>query len=159
MPFDKASKAEIADLVRRATQGNEAFMNGKMDEWLALTPHSSDFSLMSPFGGWSTNGFNATPERLASMSRYFASAKTELEVVATHATADMVVLAVVERQYGVVGDLPAQDWSLRVTLVYQRGGNGWELVHRHADPLVKAITLDQIATLADPVTAEVAGQA
>jgi ketosteroid isomerase-like protein len=159
MPFDKPSTAEIADLVRRATQGNEAFMNGKMDQWLALTPHSSDFSLMSPFGGWSTNGFDKSPERLAAMSRYFASAKTELEVVSTHATADMVVLAVVERQYGVVGDLPAQDWSLRVTLVYQRNGKEWELAHRHADPLVKAITLDQIGALAGPTAADVASRA
>ncbi len=156
MPFNKPSAAEIADLVRRATQGNDAFMNGKMDQWLALTPHSPDYSLMSPFGGWSTNGFNASPERLAAMSRHFASAKTELELVATHATADMVVLAVVERQYGVVGDLPAQDWSLRVTLVYQRRGKDWHLVHRHADPLVKSIALDEIATLAGAPAGELA---
>jgi ketosteroid isomerase-like protein len=158
MPFYKASAVEIANLVRRATQGNDAFMNGKMEDWLAVTPLSPNFSIMSPFGGWTTNGFDASPERLASMSRYFASAKTELEVVSTHASADMVVLAVVERQHGVVGGLPAQDWSLRVTLVYQRCGKDWELVHRHADPLVKAITLDQIAALAGPVAAELASQ-
>ncbi len=159
MPFDKASAAEIANLVRRATQANDAFMNGKMDNWLAVTPLSPDFSIMSPFGGWTTDGFDAPPERLAAMSRYFASAKTELEVVSTHAGSDMVVLAVVERQYGVVGDLPAQDWSLRVTLVYQRCGEDWELVHRHADPLVKAVTLDQIAALAGPVAGDVTARA
>jgi ketosteroid isomerase-like protein len=148
MAPEAASSAVIADLVRRATEGNDAFMNGDMNRWLSLTPHSPDFSLISPFGGWTAVGFDASPERLASMARYFTSATTSLEVIATHGTADMVVLAVVERQHGVVGGLPPQDWSLRVTLVYRRDGDDWMLVHRHADPLVKGISLDQLSIIA-----------
>ena len=37
---------------------------------------------------------------------------------------DLAVLAVVERQQGEVGDLPEQDWSLRVTLAFRREGRG-----------------------------------
>src|ERR1051325_7460383 len=43
---------------------------------------------------------------------------------------------------------PSQDWSLRVTEVYRRDAAGWELVHRHADPLVHRITIDQASVLA-----------
>jgi ketosteroid isomerase-like protein len=60
----------------------------------------------------------------------------------------MVVLAVIERQHGQVGGLPEQDWSLRVTLVYRRDESEWRLVHRHADPLVHGISLEQLAALA-----------
>jgi ketosteroid isomerase-like protein len=148
MPPENTSSTVIADLVRRAADGNDAFMNGDMDRWLALTPHAADFSLISPFGGWTAAGFDASPERLAAMARNFTSATTGLEVIATYCTADMVVLAVVERQHGVVGGLPTQDWSLRVTLVYRRDGKDWLLVHRHADPLVDGITLDQLAIIA-----------
>jgi ketosteroid isomerase-like protein len=148
MPHENASSAVIADLVRRATDGNDAFMNGDMNRWLVLTPHAPDFSLISPFGGWTAAGFDASPERLAAMASYFTSATTSLEVIATYATADMVVLAVVERQQGVVGGLPPQDWSLRVTLVYRRDGDDWMLVHRHADPLVKGISLEQLSIIA-----------
>jgi ketosteroid isomerase-like protein len=148
------SSADIAELIRRTAEANDAFMNGDMDGWLALTPHAPDFSLVSPFGAWTAGGFDASPERLAAMANYFTSATTSLEVIATHASADMIVLAVVERQHGVVGGLPPQEWSLRVTLVYRREGSEWVLVHRHADPLVQRITLDQLSVI---VRGEVAG--
>jgi ketosteroid isomerase-like protein len=54
----------------------------------------------------------------------------------------------IEHQRGVVGDLPEQDWSLRVTWVFRRTESGWELAHRHADPLVHSITVEQLSTLA-----------
>ena len=58
------------------------------------------------------------------------------------------MLVVIERQHGAVGGLADQDWSLRVTQVYRRSGAGWELVHRHADPLVRPIGIDRAAALA-----------
>jgi ketosteroid isomerase-like protein len=71
-----------------------------------------------------------------------------LEVVQTYASGDMAVLVVIERQRAVVGGLPEQDWSLRVTLVFRREEAGWQLVHRHADPLVHSISLEQAAAIA-----------
>ena len=71
-----------------------------------------------------------------------------MEVVATYASGDLVVLVVVERQHGEVGELPPQDWSLRVTMVFRRQGSDWLQVHRHADPLVHEIGQDQLAVLA-----------
>ena len=60
----------------------------------------------------------------------------------------MVVLAVIERPHVEVGGLAAQDWALRVTLVYRREGDEWRLAHRHADPLAKGVSLEQAAALA-----------
>lgn len=48
-----------------------------------------------------------------------------------------------------VGVLPAQDWALRVTLVYRREGVEWRLAQRHADPLgASPINLTESAALA-----------
>jgi hypothetical protein len=45
-------------------------------------------------------------------------------------------------------ELPDQDWSLRVTLVFRRKGSKWRQVHRHADPPVHGISLEHAAAIA-----------
>jgi ketosteroid isomerase-like protein len=52
------------------------------------------------------------------------------------------------RMRAIVGGLPEQDWALRVTQVYRRDPSGWRLVHRHADPLLRSLGLEQAAALA-----------
>lgn len=142
------TEKDMTDLVARAAEANAAFMNGDMGRYMALIKHAPDFTLMAPFGGTPSRGFEPTPERLAAMARFFKSGTTDLEVVQTYASGEMAVLALIERQRAEVGGLPEQDWSLRVTLVFRRVGADWQLLHRHADPLTHDISLTQAAELA-----------
>jgi ketosteroid isomerase-like protein len=139
---------EVAQLVRRAAEKNAAFMRGDMDRWLGLAHIAPDFTLMQPFGGPASHGFDASPERLAQLARFFKNGETSLEVAQTYASDRLVVLVMIERQQAEVGGLPNQNWSLRVTEVYRNNGAEWQLVHRHADPLVHRLALQQAATLA-----------
>lgn len=138
----------IADLIRRSAQSNAALMRGDLDAYRASVAYTDDFTLMSPFGGTPSRGADYTPERMAAMARFFRNGTFEQEVVETYASRDLVVLALVEKQNVEVGGLPAQDWPLRVTLVYRRVDNAWLLAHRHADPLVTGISLATAAALA-----------
>lgn len=148
MSSQTSSQTAALQLVARAEEKNAAFMNGRMERWFELARISADFTLMQPFGGPASQGFKGTPERLAEMSRYFRRATTSLEVAQVHASAEQIVLVMIERQHAEVGGLPAQDWSLRVTEVYRRAGEHWDMVHRHADPLVHPITLEQASVIA-----------
>lgn len=139
---------EVADLIERSLEANAALMRGDIERYLATVALTDDFTLMSPFGGPPTHGADYTPERLEAMGRFFRNGTLEQEVVQAYGSPDMVVLAIIERAHVEVGGLPAQDWSLRVTLVYRRDGSDWRLAHRHADPLVAGITLEQSAALA-----------
>ena len=51
------------------------------------------------------------------------------------------MMAMIERQHGRVEERPNEDLSLRVIHVYRRMGYDWQLVHRHADPLVDPMSL------------------
>jgi ketosteroid isomerase-like protein len=139
---------ELAELIRRTAEAASAFMRGDMSRYVALTPHADDYTLMAPFGGEPTRGFDISSERMAQLERYFRAGESELELIQSYASGDIVVLVMIERQHGEVGGLPDQNWSLRVTLVFRREGSEWRLVHRHADPLVKSISLQQAAAIA-----------
>ena len=143
-----AAAEPVAQLVARAAEKNAAFMRGDLQRWSELVRIAADFTLMQPFGGPASRGFDMSPARMAEMARYFHNGKTDLELVQTYACGDIVVLVMIERQTAQVGGLPEQDWSLRVTEVYRKAGPDWELVHRHADPLVRRVMLEQAAALA-----------
>ena len=140
---------DVAALVRTTEEANQALVRGDIDTYVKLTRHAKDYTLMNPFGGAPTRGFDDTPERRAGMKKFFQGGTLKQEVVSTFASDDLVVLVTIERVRGQVGGVPDQDWSLRVTQVFRRAGEGWELVHRHADPLgAKRITVEEAAALA-----------
>jgi ketosteroid isomerase-like protein len=102
---------------------------------------------MNPFGGEPTR-YDDRSESLLKVADYFKAGEARLEVAETYASGDLVVLVMIERQHGEVGGLRNQEWPLRVTQVYRREANQWQLVHRHADPLSHPISLEQAAALA-----------
>ena len=142
------SPADAAKFVEGTyATANAALLRGDSKTWNELAPLGRDFVLFSPFGGTPSRYADYTPERIERMGRFFRNGQFEQEVVQTFVTDDMIVLATIERANVEVGGLPAQDWALRVTLVYRLEGGEWRLAHRHADPLGHAITLEQSAAL------------
>jgi ketosteroid isomerase-like protein len=139
---------DIANLKHLTAEANAALIQGDIDGYLRLIKHSNDYTLMAPFGGPTTRGFDTSSEHRSAMARFFKSGTLYQEVVATYNSGDLVVLVTIERVRAEVGGLPEQDWSLRVTQVFRRDGTEWRLVHRHADPLVNEISLEQAAALA-----------
>jgi len=147
-PGGSVTDEAVADLICRSAEANAALMRGNVDGYRALIPHTDDYTLMSPFGGTPTRGSDMTDERWQAVGRFFKSGTFAHEVVQSYGSADMVVLAIIERCHVEAGGLPAQEWPLRVTLVYRREGSDWRLAHRHADPLVKGVSLERAAALA-----------
>jgi ketosteroid isomerase-like protein len=137
----------VARVIQLSNDSNAALMRGDVDTYRTLLTIASDFTLMSPFGGAPSRGSDYTSETWKKMGRFFKNGTFKQEVVQSYASADMVILALIERAHVEVGGLPAQDWALRVTLVYRREGAEWHLVHRHADPLANGISLQQAAAL------------
>ncbi len=142
------TESDIADLVANVEEAADALMAGDVDRYLAFIHHAEDYTLLNPAGGPARRGFDESPESRRAMAQMFQSGSAKLELIETYASGDLVVLVTLERNHGVVGGLPEQDWSLRVSLVFRRTQSGWELAHRHADPLVHPITAEQLSALA-----------
>jgi ketosteroid isomerase-like protein len=142
------SDAVLADIICRTEEQAAAFMAGDMTRWASLIHFDDDFTLMQPFGGPASHGFDDSPEHLAELASFFRNGGGTLEVEKTYVSGDLIVLVMIEHQHGEVGGLPDQRWPLRVTQVYRRHGVEWRLAYRHADPLVHKISLEQAAALA-----------
>jgi ketosteroid isomerase-like protein len=142
------SDHEVAGLIQRSADSNAALMRGDIERYLSLITLTTDFTLMSPFGGQPTHAAQLSPERMQDLGRFFRNGTFQQEVVQSYASADLVVLVTIERAHVEVGGLPAQQWALRVTLVYRREAGAWRLAHRHADPLATGISLERAAALA-----------
>ena len=140
--------SDLAELVDRMDEAAGAYIRGDLAHYVSLFDHADDYTLMPPYGGETAHGFTYTEEGAAETRRFFASGEATLELEQSYASGDLAVLVAVERQHGEVGGLPDQDWSLRVTLVFRLAGDRWQLVHRHADPLVRRIPFENFAQLA-----------
>lgn len=145
----EAARADdvVAKLLAHTQQSNAALMCGDVATYRQMIAITDDFVLMSPFGGAPSKAPEYTPDKWERMGRFFRNGTHRQEVVQTYGSQDMVVLALIERDSVEVGGLPAQEWALRVTLVYRRVGSEWHLAHRHADPLANGISLQQAAAL------------
>jgi ketosteroid isomerase-like protein len=146
---DTVPDEDLAALVQRVTDAAEALIGGDIRGYVARIKHAEDYTLMSPYGGAPVRGFDESDDALDALARFFRAGESSVEVIETYTSGDLAVLVVIERQRGIVGDLPEQDWSLRVTWVFRRiAGPDWEVVHRHADALVHAIDHAQLGALA-----------
>ena len=139
---------DVDELVATMDEAVGAYIRGDIRHYLSLFDHPDDYSLMPPYGGETVQGYSPSEEAIEETSRFFVTGEGHLELQHTYTSGDLVVLVAVERQHGEIGDFPDQDLSLRVTLVFRRAGDRWELVHRHADPLVHQIPMSHLAELA-----------
>jgi ketosteroid isomerase-like protein len=85
---------------------------------------------MSPFGGAPTRGSDMTSERWEAMGRFFKNGTLEQEVVQSYASADVVVLAIIERACVAVEGLPAQGTgrcALPWSITAKAANGGWRI--------------------------------
>lgn len=148
MAHEGITDADVANLIHRCSDAAVAIIRGDMRRYLGLITHADDYTLMAPYGGAPRHGFDSSEEALQQMASFFTAGEAQVELVASYASGELVVLVLIERQHGEVGGLPDQDWSLRVTLVFRREGDDWRLVHRHADPLVHRLDFQRTAEIA-----------
>ena len=148
MTSTEISEQDIAALIARWAEAAQLYMDGDLRAYAAIARHAEDYTLLPPNGGDARSGFDGSDDAVEWTARTFQGGQSELEVFETYRSGDLAVLVAVERQAGAVGDLPSQDWSLRITLVFRRDGTDWRLVHRHADPLVRPVKPELFAAIA-----------
>ena len=92
----------------------QAYLDGDLPRYAALADHAPDFTLTPPYGGVPRHGFDGSEQAVERTASTFRGGDVDLEVHASYASDGLAVLVATERQHGTVGDLPRQEWSLRI---------------------------------------------
>jgi hypothetical protein len=107
------------------------------------------FSLLNPFGGYAggdPEGARAVREE--AMALFESGSDSSVELLKAVVSDDLICLVMIERaMVRFKGRERMQPWVLRVTQLYQRDGDKWRSVHRHADPLIEPQSLDSVLAL------------
>ena len=145
-----AERSGPSEIIRIAAGAHSSLMAGDIAAYRKHISLSEDFSFMGPFDGDTRGAAQFTDARWAEIARAFRNGRNAVfEPVACYQSPGLAVLVDIERANVEVAGLAAQDWSLRVTLVFKHVQGKWRLAHRHADPLVRSIPLETAAALAD----------
>ena len=145
-PPNDSYDRDVAELIDQTAEAADAWMRGDIERYLDLTHHAPGFTLTAPNGGPPVQ-FADRRSEFRGWQSPFADGEATLEVTTAHAWGDTAVLVMIERQHGRIADLPDRDMSMRVTQVYRRTASRWELVHRHADPLTRSLSMEQLTSL------------
>lgn len=137
---------DVFELLKaRCRSDHTAWINGDATGY-ALP---EDGTIMGAVGGCSIGGAT-TAERQRAVAAQWLSGSGTIDFINEGLSGDIAWMAFIERATVVFsGDSPGIErrWDLRVTEVFRRTTDGWERVHRQADPLVDFRPLADVAAL------------
>ena len=114
----------------------DQFAKGNPEGVKGMFSHQEDVTLANPFGP-AVLGWRQVSDALDFASSRFRDGEfADVESLARYVTADLASILEIERWSARVGDREdASRFDLRVTSTFRLEGEGWKLVHRHADPI------------------------
>lgn len=135
----------LGQLKDRCRRDHDAWINGDAAGYVL----PEDGTIMGAVGGFSRGG-EATADRQRAVAAQWRTGTGSIDFLNEGLSGDMAWLVFMERATVVfAGDPPGAEhrWDLRVTEIFRRVGDGWERVHRQADPLVDFRPLAEVAAL------------
>jgi ketosteroid isomerase-like protein len=135
----------LSELFERCRQDHHAWINGDGSAYGL----PDDGTILGAVGGHSLGGPD-TAERQRAVASQWRRGIGSVELVNGGTDGDLAWLVMIERStVELVSDAEGHErrWDLRVTEIFRRSDDGWQRVHRHADPLVDRRPLAEIAEL------------
>jgi ketosteroid isomerase-like protein len=141
----------VQRLLNEARAGTRAWMQGDSKPFSELMAHSDAFTIFGPFGGpagrWNENFARV---QAGAAAQFQGATTSTVDLLQAHVSDRLIVLVLLERSLVRLAGSEPRQWDLRVTQVYERNGDTWKIIHRHADPLVVRRDLAQTLQLFRP---------
>ena len=139
---EPVASAELEAYFARYAEAARLFYDGKPSAVKALWSHREDVTLSGAAGGETAKGWKQVSERLEWASAQFS--KGSKSVVPLQMTVSGEFAYVVQYEHIVFaspGQSKQSQRDYRVTTIFRREPEGWRVVHRHADTMLKRETI------------------
>ena len=133
---------QLRDLYRKSV---EAFIQGDPNAQKPLWSERDDVTLANPLGP-PAKGFDRVCQVMDSASALISEGEGySFDSIAVVESADLAYEVGIERSMAKLGDAAEKvPISLRVTTVFRREDDGWKIVHRHADSITEARSVQSV---------------
>jgi ketosteroid isomerase-like protein len=137
--------SDLEEFLEQYHRTVEAVVNGDSSPQERLWSRRDDVTLANPLGpparGW-TEVSNALRRAVSQLSDGEVLA---LERISAYSSGDLAYVVEIERFRVKVGGAPEPaPSSLRVTTIFRREGDGWKVLHRHADPVTTPRPIESV---------------
>ena len=131
-------RAEFESFFDKVTRAETELFRGHAEALKALWSHTSDVTLFGVSGGRGDHGWDQVGRRLDWASTQYSEGSLTVERIASTVRGDLGYVAHRERvRFKVPGQAKDSILEIRATWIFRRDENGWRIIHRQADPLMK----------------------
>jgi ketosteroid isomerase-like protein len=140
-----AAVDDVDELIEQFHLAQGEVVKGNPEPVKRLLSHREDETLANPFGppvrGW---------ERVAEVTERAASQFRDgeivgYEIIEKYVTPELAYVVEIERAKGKVGGREdITPYALRATMIFRPEQGTWEVVHRHADPIITAHSAESV---------------
>lgn len=130
--------AELEGIFSEYAEAAKMFYDGKPEAVKELWSHGDDVTLSGAAGGETARGWKNVSERLDWASSQFSKGSKAVELIQQTVSGDFAYVVQYEHiLFYPPGQSKQSKRDYRVTTIFRREPEGWRVVHRHADTLLK----------------------
>lgn len=136
-----SDKSSFREFLKRRNAASDAYVSGDADPLAALCPMSGEATFFGPMGGSVVGAKKVRDRYIKDAAHFEPGSKNAIEILQTGVSNGLAFLVARQKTKAKLAGNPKKvPMELRVTEIFQKSGDSWTLIHRHADMLAKPST-------------------
>jgi len=132
------NRAEFEVFFDKVTRAETELFRGRAEPLKALWSRAADVTLFGVSGGRGDRGWDQVGRRLDWASTQYSEGSLTVDRISSYVDGSLGYVVQREKlRFKIPGHSDASILEIRATWIFRRERNGWRIIHRQADPLMK----------------------
>ena len=137
-PVGAQARAEFDAFFNKVTKAEQELFRGRPESLKALRTRAPEVTLFGVSGGSGDHGWEQVGSRLDWTNTQYRDGALTVERIASYVDENLGYVVQREKaRFKVPGHTQESILEIRATWIFRRERDGWRIIHRHADSLMK----------------------